>query len=93
MAYTRLTNNEDKGVNLKTEDKYVYFLYSEQQEKKRTELETRLHRVFVPGTVIVNGRRVNFTELSYKSTNSFTDCKIVAEGWKSKMNYTDVSIR
>ena len=92
MAYTRLDVKEE-GVALKSEDKYVYFLYSEQQEKKRTELEARLHRVFIPGTVIVNGRRMNFTELSYKPNNTFTDCKIIAEGWKSKMNYTDVSIR
>lgn len=92
MAYTRLDVKEE-GVALKSEDKYVYFLYSEQQEKKRTELEAQLHRVFIPGTVIVNGRRMNFTELSYKPSNTFTDCKIIAEGWKSKMNYTDVSIR
>ena len=51
------------GANLKEKDFYVYFLYSEQQNKERSEIEKKMSRVFSPGTVIVNGRKKIFTEL------------------------------
>lgn len=86
---TNGTNNQ--GANLKDKDSYVYFIYSEQQEKERTEIESRMSRVFKPGTVVVNGRRRKFTELSRKNTNRYPDCKLVAEGWKSKMTYTPIT--
>ena len=73
------------GANLKEKDFYVYFLYSEQQNKERSEIEKKMSRVFSPGTVIVNGRKKIFTELSRSSKNRYPDCKIVAEGLKSKM--------
>ena len=76
------------GANLKEKDFYVYFLYSEQQNKERSEIEKKMSRVFSPGTVIVNGRKKIFTELSKSSSNRYPDCKIVAEGMKSKMMYT-----
>ena len=43
------------GANLKEKDFYVDFLYSEQQNKERSEIEKKMSRVFSPGTVIVNG--------------------------------------
>lgn len=76
------------GANLKEKDFYMYFLYSEQQNKERSEIEKKMSRVFSPGTVIVNGRKKIFTELSKSSSNRYPDCKIVAEGWRSKMMYT-----
>lgn len=76
------------GANIKEKDFYVYFLYSEQQNKERSEIEKKMSRVFSPGTVIVNGRKKIFTELSKSSSNRYPDCKIIAEGWKSKMMYT-----
>ena len=76
------------GANLKEKDFYVYFLYSEQQNKERSEIEKKMSRVFSPGTVIVNGRKKIFTELSKSSSNRYPDCKIIAEGCKSKMMYT-----
>lgn len=79
------------GVNLKDKDVYVYFLYSEQQHKERTTIEKTMSRVFTPGTVVVNGRKRIFTEISKNSSNRYPDCKIVAEGYKSKMVYTPVS--
>ena len=80
-----------EAANLKNKDVYVYFLYSEQQYKARTEIEARMSRVFNPGTVIVHGKRREFTEMSRTNTNRYPDCKLVAEGWRSKMNYTPVS--
>lgn len=76
------------GANLKEKDFYMYFLYSEQQNKEISEIEKKMSRVFSPGTVIVNGRKKIFTELSKSSSNRYPDCKIVAEGWRSKMMYT-----
>lgn len=79
------------GANIKTGDTYVYFLYSEQQLKERTAIEKSMARVFRPGTVIINGRKKQFTEMSKVSSNRYPDCKVIAEGYKSKMNYTNVS--
>lgn len=76
------------GANLKEKDYYVYFLYSEQQHKERSEIDKKMSRVFSPGTVIVNGRKKIFTALSKSSSNRYPDCKIIAEGTKSKMMYT-----
>ena len=86
-----ITINET--ANLKNKDTYVYFLYSETQEKERNTIENKLGRVFVPGVVIVNGQRNYFTELSRKNTNRYADTKVVAEGWRSKMTFTNISTR
>ena len=77
-----------RGANIKEKDTYVYFLYSEQQQKERSEIDKKMSRVFTPGSVIVNGTKRIFTELSKSSSNRYPDCKIVAEGMKSKMMYT-----
>ena len=81
------------GANLKEKDSYVYFLYSDQQSKERSEIDKRMSRVFSPGSVIVNGRKKIYTELSKYTTNRYPDCKIVAEGWRSKMIYTPPTSR
>lgn len=86
-----ITINE--AANLKNKDTYVYFLYSETQEKERNTIENKLGRVFVPGVVVVNGQRNYFTELSRKNTNRYADTKVVAEGWRSKMTFTNISTR
>jgi hypothetical protein len=80
------------GANIKSKDSYVYFLYSEQQRAERTRVERTMSRTFNPGTVVVNGRRENFTEISKSPTNRYPDCKVVAQGIKSKMVYTPISI-
>ena len=79
--------------NIRNRDVYIYFLYSEQQFKERTNIEKKMSRIFVPGTVIVNGKKRNFTEISKNSSNRYPDCKVIAEGYKSKMKYTPVSYR
>lgn len=76
------------GAKLKEKDSYVYFLYSEQQYQHRSEIEKKMSRIFSPGTVIVSGRKKLFTEMSKSSSNRYPDCKIVAEGYKSKFLYT-----
>lgn len=74
------------------QDMYVYFLYSDQQLQERKTIEKSISKSFVPGNVIVNGRKKMFTELSAKPTNRYADCKVVAEGYKSTMSYTLPSI-
>lgn len=76
-----------------TNDPYWYFLYSEQQQKSRSEIEAKMSRIFVPGTVIVNGQKKKFTEKSRKDTNIYPDVKVVASGLESVMKYTDVSVK
>ena len=80
------------GANIKSKDNYVYFLYSEQQRAERTRIEKSMSRIFNPGVVVVNGKRENFTEISKNPTNRYPDCKVVAQGIKSKMVYTPISI-
>lgn len=79
------------GANIKEKDVYVYFLYSEQQSKERSAIEKSMSRVFTPGTVVINGRKKFFTEISKKPVNRYPDCKVIAEGYKSKFVYTDVT--
>jgi hypothetical protein len=80
------------GANIKSKDNYVYFLYSEQQRAERTRIEKSMSRIFNPGVVVVNGKRENFTEISKNPTNRYPDCKVVAQGIKSKMVFTPISI-
>lgn len=79
------------GAYLKDKETYVYFLYSEKQERDRTNIEATINKIFVPGEVLVRGRYEKFTEMSKKSTNSYNDSKIVAEGYQSTMRYKAVS--
>lgn len=81
------------GANIKSKDTYVYFLYSEQQYKERTELDRKMSMTFSPGTVVVNGRKKIFTEMSRNSKNRYPDCKVVAEGFKGKLTFTPVSTK
>lgn len=78
------------GIKMKSNDPYVYFLYSEQQLADRTRIERTLNRVFNPGTVVINGKKKRFTEISKNSTNRYPDCQIVAEGYKSQITFTDI---
>lgn len=77
---------------MKKKDTYVYFLYSEQQKINRNNVESKLSRTFVPGKVIVNGLRKEYTEMSTRNTNPFSDVKLIAEGWKSIMKYTEPKV-
>lgn len=81
------------GANIKEKDSYVYFLYSETQKTERTTIEKKMSRSFTPGTVVINGRKKIFTEISKKSSNRYPDCKVIAEGYKSKMTYTPISVK
>lgn len=71
-------------------NQYVYFIYSEEQYKEKNQIMNITGRIFEPGTVVVNGTRKKFTQLSTKSSLArFIDSKIVAEGTLSQFTYTE----
>jgi hypothetical protein len=71
-------------------DRYVYFLYSEEQYKEKNTILNKANKIFEPGTVVVNGARKKFTQLSNSSTlPRFIDTKIIAEGNLSQFTYTE----
>ena len=67
-----------------------YFIYSVQQMKIKREVESRLGKDLVLGTVIVNGMQKQFTEIVTDLANvRYSDATIVAYGDIRKMNYTE----
>ena len=65
-----------------------YFIYSSEQLKLRKSVEAKMGKTFKCGTVIVNGTRKPFTELSTRPTSRFSDAIIVAQGDPTLMKYT-----
>lgn len=66
-----------------------YFLYSQEQFNEKNEIMGKLGKSFVPGTVVVNGERKKYTQLSEKaSIDRFVDTKIVAQGDPNTFTYT-----
>lgn len=67
--------------------KYVYFLYSSSQLDMRQETDYKLGKNFIPGEVLVNGSWKQYTQMSEKYKNQFSDTIIVAEGYLDTMKY------
>jgi hypothetical protein len=65
-----------------------YFLYSKEQHKKRLELEKKIGRKYIPGTVMVGGEARLFTEISNKYNDRFKDTIIVYQGEESEVKFT-----
>lgn len=73
-------------------EEYVYFLYSEDQFKMRTEIESSINMEFIPGRVLVMGDWKEFTQISDNPFSTmFADSKVVAEGYISKIKYEECS--
>lgn len=69
---------------------YVYFLYSAEQFKLRTEVESKVNKKFIPGEVLVNGDWKEFTQISASPTSPmFVDAKVVAEGYKDRIKFKE----
>lgn len=72
-----------------SDNKYVYFLYSEEQIKEKNQIMKKTGKTFVPGTVVVNGTRKKFTQLSTDSKlDRFIDTVLVAEGYEKSFVFT-----
>lgn len=67
---------------------YRYFFYSEQQIRKRNDIEAAIGKRFVPGTVYVDGKQEKYTEICKKNTSMYPDAKLVTEGYLEDMKYT-----
>lgn len=65
-----------------------YFLYSSSQMKFMREMEAKRGKKFKVGSVIFNGSKKAFTELSSTDVSPYTDGKVVASGDTAFMTYT-----
>lgn len=72
---------------------YKYFLYSEEQLNEKNEILAKQNKTFVPGVVVVNGTRQNFTQLSDSNNMRYIDTKVVAEGDIKKITYQKPSTK
>ncbi len=68
-----------------------YFLYSSEQLNFRRKIEEKMGHKFRVGTVVYNGERKPFTEISSSPTSRYADAKVVAKGDPSLMTYTPPS--
>lgn len=73
--------------------RYVYFLFSPEQRKLRTDIEKNIGKKYIPGRVLDNGRWKEYTELSSSNTSRYSDSYIVAEGNINEIRYTQPSSR
>lgn len=69
-------------------DQIKYFLFSREQMEFMKNMEAVQGKRFRTGTVIVNGIRKQFTELSSSGVSRYSDAKIVAQGDISRIKYT-----
>lgn len=62
------------------EEKVTYFLYSEEQLQERNKILSKQGKEFIPGTVYVGNKRLEYTQMSDKATiDRFIDTQIVAK--------------
>ena len=70
----------------------MYFLYSDEQIAEKNNILSSTGKKFVPGTVVVNGKRTKFAQLSdTASISRFIGTKIVASGEVSDVTYQEPS--
>ena len=69
-----------------------YFIFSREQQKKRIEIETKLGKSTVFGTVIVNGSSKIYTDIVLNMDDCrHADSILVIMGDVRKLKYTDPS--
>lgn len=78
-------------MGLSNSNPYVYFMYSLEHVSSKDEVEAKLGKRFVCGTVVVGGVKKKY---SYKSTNKtflsqYPDARIIAEGYEKQISFTD----
>lgn len=65
-----------------------YFIFSREQLDTRTNAEKLIGKKYVPGDVIVQGKKHAFTEISDKPETRYKDGIVVAKGILDDMRYT-----
>lgn len=75
-------------ADIEKKRRYVYFLYSQSQQKMCEEIERSVGRYYEPGQVVANGKMKPYTEISSTSfNNKYADAKVVIEGYIDEINY------
>lgn len=67
---------------------YGYFFFSSEQANLQREMEEKVGRKYVVGTIIYKGKKRNFTELCSTNSSRYSDAVLVAEGKPSGFKYT-----
>lgn len=64
----------------------IYFFYSNEQVKEKNNILNKTGKKFVPGTVVVNGKKAFFTQMSANKDvmSRFADTMIIAYGESDK---------
>lgn len=56
-----------------------YFLFSKEQMDVRKEVESKINRIYIPGEIIIKGKKHMFTEISDNINSRFKDTVVVAK--------------
>ncbi len=71
-----------------------YFIYSATQYKLKVELEAKLGKKYVPGTVLVRGTPKQYTELTDNPNSiQFPDSEVVWAGDIRQAKYTEPKVQ
>ncbi len=71
---------------------YKYFFFSLAQMQERTETFDKMHKTYIPGSVVYNGSTYDYTCIMDTNTlPRYPDARLVAEGDISEMTYTKPS--
>lgn len=64
-----------------------YVLYSKEQYDKVCEINSKIGRKYIPGSIIISGESKRFTEISDSFNNRFKDVIIVYQGELDNVKY------
>ncbi|MCK9198087.1 MAG: hypothetical protein M0P49_00620 [Bacilli bacterium] len=95
IGYKIKTPNLDNWVkgDEKMSDYNRYFMYSREQLRVKKAIEAKIGRTFIPGTVIVNGSKKQYTEMSTSpNATRFYDSVVVMNGDIRGIVYTDPKV-
>ena len=67
-----------------------YYLYSANQAKLRKESESKIGKTYQLGTLIKNGRRLLFTEVSSNGKSIYSDAKVIYYGDPDKIKIVNM---
>ena len=66
-----------------------YFIYSANQMEFQKKMANKRGKNYHVGTVIANGKRLPYTELSRTGQSTYSDARIVASGDINTFKYTE----
>ena len=69
-----------------------YYLYSASQAKLRKENEAKLGKTYKFGTLVKNGKRLPFTEVSTTGKSIYSDAKVIYYGDPNRIKIINMPI-